>query len=108
MSSLPGGAFSHTTQLHGTFGNVIHVVFYFLIDLVEQFVQPNEVGTLYVPVCLLGLRLQINGSASRALSSSISFVEASPEESFLVLYIVLLLNIVTAVVVFLGRNPDGR
>src|ERR1051325_8355349 len=55
-----GGAFRDAAELHRALGNVVNVILNILIDLVEQFVQGDEVGPLDVPVGLLGLRLQID------------------------------------------------
>ena len=42
-------------------GDLVHVVHHFLVDLVEQLVQRDEIRPLDVPVSLLDLRLQVDG-----------------------------------------------
>src|SRR6202035_209208 len=54
------GAFGRTSQARHSLGDGVDLFQEEIGDLVEQFVQGDEMRTLHVPVCLLDLALQVN------------------------------------------------
>ena len=51
--SHPHRAFGNAAQLHNAFGDHVHVVLDFPGDLIEEFVQADEVRPFHVPMRLL-------------------------------------------------------
>jgi hypothetical protein len=61
IASRPcGPCLGVAAELHRAFRNVVDVIFHVFVNLVEQLVQGDEIGSLDVPVSLFGLRLQVN------------------------------------------------
>jgi hypothetical protein len=54
-----GRPLCNSTKLHDEFGQHLEVIFHILIDLVEQFLAGDEIRSLYVPVGLLALGLEL-------------------------------------------------
>ena len=55
------GAFGNAAQLHDPLGNQIHIRGHGFVDLIEQFVEADEVRSFDVPMRLFHLHLEIYG-----------------------------------------------
>ena len=51
-------AFGDPAQLDDALGNQIHVLFDCFVDLIEQFMQSDEIRAFHIPMRLLHLQLQ--------------------------------------------------
>jgi len=67
-------SFRDTAQLNNAFGNHIHVRFYLLSNLIEQFMQTNKVRSFHVPMRLLELHLEINGVGQALVHQRVQFL----------------------------------
>ncbi len=55
------------------FSDQIHVGFHRLVNLIEQFVQPDEMRAFDIPVGLFHLRLQIHGVGQALIQQGVQF-----------------------------------